>query len=72
MTKGRYREFFQCDIDIAGEYDPLIPDAECVKIVHEIFTKLEVCTIDEVNELCQPSLLRGRYKYPGVLRPIIH
>ena len=32
------REFYQCDFDIAGEYDAMIPDAECVKIVHEILT----------------------------------
>lgn len=27
MTKGRYREFYQCDFDIAGTYDQMIPDA---------------------------------------------
>jgi len=42
MTKGRYREFYQCDFDIAGQYDPLIPDAECIKVVAEILTKLEL------------------------------
>lgn len=25
MTRGRYREFYQCDFDIAGTYDPLLP-----------------------------------------------
>lgn len=33
MTRGRYREFYQCDFDIAGEYEPMIPDAE-VLLVH--------------------------------------
>ncbi|CAO3599067.1 unnamed protein product [Absidia cylindrospora] len=28
MTKGRLREFYQCDFDISGTYDPMIPDAE--------------------------------------------
>ncbi|XP_065670680.1 histidine--tRNA ligase, cytoplasmic isoform X4 [Hydra vulgaris] len=42
MTKGRYREFYQCDFDIAGQYDPLIPDAECIKIVVEILQKLNL------------------------------
>ncbi|KAG9335504.1 hypothetical protein JZ751_004527 [Albula glossodonta] len=42
MTRGRYREFYQCDFDIAGQYDPMIPDAECVKIVYEILSKLEL------------------------------
>ncbi|XP_075437303.1 histidine--tRNA ligase, cytoplasmic-like [Ascaphus truei] len=42
MTKGRYREFYQCDFDIAGQYDPMIPDAECLKIVHEILSELQL------------------------------
>lgn len=25
MTRGRYREFYQCDFDITGAYDPLLP-----------------------------------------------
>ncbi|CAF4529435.1 unnamed protein product, partial [Didymodactylos carnosus] len=40
MTRGRYREFYQCDFDIAGVYDPMVPDAECLKIVVEILEKL--------------------------------
>ncbi|XP_041930321.1 histidine--tRNA ligase isoform X1 [Alosa sapidissima] len=42
MTRGRYREFYQCDFDIAGQYDPMIPDAECLRIVHEILSELEL------------------------------
>ncbi|XP_033877774.3 histidine--tRNA ligase isoform X1 [Acipenser ruthenus] len=42
MTKGRYREFYQCDFDIAGQYDPMIPDAECIKVVHEILAELQL------------------------------
>ena len=43
MTKGRYREFYQCDFDIAGaNYAPMFPDAECLKICHEILTSLEI------------------------------
>ncbi|XP_061092752.1 histidine--tRNA ligase isoform X2 [Conger conger] len=42
MTRGRYREFYQCDFDIAGQYDPMIPDAECLKIVHEILSDLDL------------------------------
>ncbi|KAM6455422.1 histidine--tRNA ligase, cytoplasmic [Liasis olivaceus] len=42
MTKGRYREFYQCDFDIAGHYDIMIPDAECLKIVHEILSALQI------------------------------
>jgi len=38
ISRGRYREFYQCDFDIAGTYDPMVPDAECVKIVSEILS----------------------------------
>ena len=37
MTKGRMREFYQCDIDIAGTYDRMVPDAEIIRIVCEVF-----------------------------------
>ncbi|KFY38910.1 hypothetical protein V495_06271 [Pseudogymnoascus sp. VKM F-4514 (FW-929)] len=40
MTKGRMREFYQCDFDIAGTYDSMVPDAEIVKITTEIFAGL--------------------------------
>ena len=38
--KGRMREFHQCDFDIAGEYDPMLPDAEILRITSEIFEAL--------------------------------
>ena len=42
MTRGRYREFYQCDFDIAGDFDPMIPDAECIKIIVEILDQLDL------------------------------
>ncbi|XP_076303505.1 histidine--tRNA ligase isoform X2 [Lasioglossum baleicum] len=41
-TKGRYREFYQCDFDIAGQYDPMIPDAECIRIISEALHLLDL------------------------------
>ncbi|KAK4997042.1 Cytoplasmic and mitochondrial histidine tRNA synthetase [Elasticomyces elasticus] len=40
MNKGRMREFYQCDFDIAGTYDPMLPDAEILRITCEIFEAL--------------------------------
>jgi histidyl-tRNA synthetase len=40
MTKGRMREFYQCDFDIAGTHDPMLPDAEIIRITCEIFEAL--------------------------------
>lgn len=43
MNKGRFREFYQCDFDIAGNYDSMLPDAEVIKIMDEILTELRKC-----------------------------
>jgi histidyl-tRNA synthetase len=40
MTKGRMREFYQCDFDIAGTFDPMVPDAEVLRIITEVFEGL--------------------------------
>ncbi|KAJ1302826.1 hypothetical protein OPQ81_003131 [Rhizoctonia solani] len=42
MTKGRMREFYQCDFDIAGLYDPMVPDAEILCILSEALTALDI------------------------------
>ncbi|XP_040851784.1 histidine--tRNA ligase, mitochondrial isoform X4 [Ochotona curzoniae] len=42
VAQGRYREFCQCDFDIAGQFDPMIPDAECLKIISEILSGLRL------------------------------
>ncbi|KTW30755.1 histidine-tRNA ligase [Pneumocystis carinii B80] len=42
LMKGRMREFYQCDFDIAGHYDPMLPDAEILKILVEILDELNI------------------------------
>ena len=42
IARGRYREFHQCDFDIAGVYDPMIPDAEILRIIVEVFEALDL------------------------------
>ncbi|BFG01874.1 histidine--tRNA ligase cytoplasmic [Drosophila madeirensis] len=64
MTRGRYREFYQCDFDIAGTYDPMLADAECVKIVSEILDTLEIG--DYVIKLNHRQLLDGMFEACGV------
>jgi histidyl-tRNA synthetase len=40
--RGRYREFYQCDIDVIGKDTlPLAYDAELPAVIHGIFTKLD-------------------------------
>ncbi len=42
MAKGRYREFYQCDFDIAGSHGLMVPDAEVLSVVCEIFDSLPI------------------------------
>ena len=37
--KGRYREFYQCDVDTIGSASP-IADAECIAVVHDALNAL--------------------------------
>lgn len=42
MTKGRMREFYQCDFDIAGTYDLMVPDSEILNILCEGLNELNI------------------------------
>ncbi len=46
--KGRYREFFQCDVDVIGS-DSLLNEAELVQIIDRIFSALGVNIIVKIN-----------------------
>ncbi|XP_018401138.1 PREDICTED: histidine--tRNA ligase, cytoplasmic isoform X2 [Cyphomyrmex costatus] len=63
-TKGRYREFYQCDFDIAGQYDPMLPDVECIRVVCEALEALNLGPyLIKVNHR---SLLDGIFAACGV------
>ncbi|GMH70870.1 hypothetical protein TrRE_jg5375, partial [Triparma retinervis] len=42
MAKGRYREFYQCDFDVAGKYGRMVPDSECVAVAAEILGSVPI------------------------------
>jgi histidyl-tRNA synthetase len=46
--KGRYREFFQCDVDIIGS-DSLLNEYELIQIVDKIFTLLGINVTIKIN-----------------------
>ena len=64
MSRGRYREFYQCDFDIAGKYDDMVTDVECVLIVKEILSKLNLGKFEiKVNHR---QILDGIFEVCGV------
>ena len=42
LSRGRYREFYQCDFDIAGVYGRMVPDSECLAVACEILDSLPI------------------------------
>jgi len=46
--KGRYREFFQCDIDVIGS-NSLINELELLQIIDEVFNKLNINVTTLIN-----------------------
>ena len=46
--KGRYREFYQCDVDVIGS-GSLLNEVELVKIIDDVFNKLGIRVILKIN-----------------------
>lgn len=46
--KGRYREFYQCDVDVIGS-NSLLNELELIQIIDEIFLKLGIRILIKVN-----------------------
>lgn len=46
--KGRYREFFQCDVDVIGS-DSLLNEYELIRIIDDIFKSLNIKVIIKIN-----------------------
>lgn len=46
--KGRYREFYQCDVDVVGS-DSLLNELELIQIVDEVYRKLGIRVSIKIN-----------------------
>ena len=46
--KGRYREFYQCDVDVVGS-DSLLNELELIQIVEEVFKRLNLEVVLKIN-----------------------
>jgi histidyl-tRNA synthetase len=54
LTKGKYREFYQCHFDIAGAYPPMMPDSEVLKVVAEI--------LDGLSDMIGPYAIKVNHR----------
>ncbi len=46
--KGRYREFYQCDVDVVGS-DSLLNELELIQIVDEVYRRLKIRVVIKIN-----------------------
>jgi histidyl-tRNA synthetase len=60
--KGRYREFFQCDVDVIGS-DSLYNEAELIQIIDDVFDRLKINVKIKLNNR---KILSGIAEYAGV------
>jgi histidyl-tRNA synthetase len=60
--KGRYREFYQCDVDVIGS-DSLMNEVELAQIIHDIFKDLNVQAVTKLNNR---KILAGMAEIAGV------
>jgi histidyl-tRNA synthetase len=65
--KGRYREFFQCDVDVIGS-DSLLNEYELIRIIDDIFNKLRISTVIKINNR---KILAGIAEFIGESSRII-
>ena len=61
---GRYREFWQCDVDIVGS-DEMLAEAELMKLSLDVFKELG---FDVYLELNNRKLLNGILEYAGITK----
>ncbi len=59
--KGRYREFFQCDVDVIGS-DSLLNEYELVRIIDEVFSRFGIPIVIKINNR---KVLSGIAEYSG-------
>lgn len=64
-TKGRFREFYQCDIDFAGKSDTMMADSECLEILCEILTLIKL-PYEFCIKINHRSVLNGMFRVCGV------
>ncbi len=59
--KGRYREFFQCDVDVIGSHS-LLNEVELIQIINDLFNKLQINNVIKINNR---KVLYGIAEYIG-------
>ena len=65
--KGRYREFFQCDVDVIGS-DSLLNEVELIQIIDDVFHRLGIRVQVQINNR---KILAGLAQVLGIGNQLI-
>ncbi|MCX6292368.1 MAG: histidine--tRNA ligase [Bacteroidetes bacterium] len=65
--KGRYREFYQCDVDVIGS-DSLLNELELIQIIDDVFSQLQIDVTIKINNR---KILAGLAEVAGAKDKII-
>ena len=67
IERGRFREFYQCDFDIAGPSGPMIADSEVLSIIYELLHAIgTTCGFDFEIKVSHRKLLSIMTQVAGV------
>lgn len=62
---GRFREFYQCDIDVVGDKDlPLLVDAEMPSVIYQIFKQMNIGNF--MIGVNNRKILQGYFSFYGL------
>ncbi len=67
--KGRYREFYQCDVDIIGS-DSLLNELDLIRMIDEVFSELNINVVIKINNRKLLSGIAQVIGYPEKLTDI--
>jgi histidyl-tRNA synthetase len=65
--KGRYREFYQCDVDVVGS-NSLLNEVELIQIIDAVFDKLKINAVIKLNNR---KILAGIADYIGAPEALV-
>lgn len=67
IERGRFREFYQCDFDIAGPSGPMIADSEVISIIYDLLSSIgSLCGFDFSIKVSHRQLLSAMTTVAGV------
>jgi len=70
VSRGRFREFTQCDYDVAGPSDGMLSDAEVLRVLHDCLEKLSL-GIEYTIKLNHRGILDGILEVSGVSKDLV-